>query len=122
MLNSQHNNIEGIDYSIIDWIEDNDVCISRKSSEFPRLTQNFNDHFSLEKPWGSLSDPVKLDFLSSHLDQNVRPGIWYYGGIEGVDHLDICGFPEHLTPLRTLMGTEFRYELWRRIFIRLKLL
>jgi hypothetical protein len=114
------NNVEAIDYTISDWIDDNDVCISRRSSEFPRLTHKFTHHFSSQKPWGHISDPVRLDFLQSDNPLEVKPGIWYYGGIEGVDHLDMCGFPEHLTPLRTLLGIEFRYELWRRLFIRLK--
>ena len=59
------NNVEAIDYSISDWIDDNDVCISRKASEFPRLTHRFTNHFSDSKPWGDVSDPVRLDFLAT---------------------------------------------------------
>lgn len=55
------NNLESVDYTVIDWgIKDNDVCISRRSSEFPRLTKKFLTHFD-EKPWG-IRNPQKLDF------------------------------------------------------------
>ena len=51
-----------------------------------------------------------------------EPGIWYYGGIPGSDHLDLCGFPMHLSPIRTLMGIEYRQESWRTAFARVKML
>ena len=118
------NNIEQIDYAISDWIDDNDVCISRRSSEFPRMTPTFTSHLSPIKPWGEVSDPVHIDILD-HPFFNIshfRPGVWYYGGIGGTDHLDLCGFSEFLSPLRTLLGSEFRFDTWRVLFIRLKML
>jgi hypothetical protein len=48
--------------------------------------------------------------------------VWYYGGISGSDHLDLCGFPATLSPLRTIINEEYRYEMWRNCFIRLKML
>jgi hypothetical protein len=38
ILNPKMNNLEQIDYAVSDWIADNDVCISRASQEFPRMT------------------------------------------------------------------------------------
>jgi hypothetical protein len=52
------NNLGSIDYANSDWIEDNDTCIARKCSEFPRLANDFKSHFSLKKPWGEKEDPV----------------------------------------------------------------
>jgi hypothetical protein len=55
------NDLESIDYAIKDWIEDNDVCISRKSSEFPRLNTMHTNLLSDHRPWGNIHDPVLLD-------------------------------------------------------------
>ena len=56
------NNIEAIDYAINDWIEDNDSCISRKSSEFPRISATFSTLFSKDKPFGNIHEPILVDF------------------------------------------------------------
>lgn len=37
------NNIGSIDYANSDWIDDNDFCIARKCSEFPRITSYYNN-------------------------------------------------------------------------------
>ena len=118
------NNIQSIDYSVNDWIEDNDVCISRRSCEFPRHTTYYKDLFSDKKPWGDISNPILIDFFDEPLfsKEFIKPGVWYYGGIPISDHLDLCGFPEHLTYFRTLIRDEYRYEIWRLIFIRLRML
>jgi hypothetical protein len=50
------------------------------------------------------------------------PGVWYYGGLPGSDHLDLCGFPTTLAPLRTHARIEYRYEVWRQIYGRVKML
>ena len=55
------NNIGSIDYANSDWVEDNDTCIARRCSEFPRLATKFENHFSKNKPWGSTHDPVAFD-------------------------------------------------------------
>ena len=55
------NNVGSIDYANSDWVEDNDTCIARRCSEFPRLTNDFKSHFSKEKPWGNTEDPVVFD-------------------------------------------------------------
>lgn len=52
----------------------------------------------------------------------MQAGVWYYGGLPRSDHLDLCGFPPTLSPIRTLLNTEYRMETWRCIFLRLKLL
>jgi hypothetical protein len=46
------NNIGSIDYVNSDWIDDNDSCIARRCTEFPRIRRDFNSHFEIEKPWG----------------------------------------------------------------------
>jgi hypothetical protein len=56
------------------------------------------------------------------MSADIEKGVWYYGGIGGVDHLDYCGIPDNLGPLRTVLNIEFRYEIWRKIFQRIKLL
>lgn len=61
------NNIEAIDYVNSDWTEDNDVCISRKSTEFPRLNMTFNNLFHVDKPWGLAGDPHIIDFYDHPL-------------------------------------------------------
>ena len=53
---------------------------------------------------------------------SFKPGIWYYGGISEADHLDLCGLPDTLSIPRTVMGIEYRYEVWRLIYMRLKML
>ena len=118
------NNLEAIDYTINDWVEDNDVCISRRSTEFPRLTDAYQTYFSPEKPWGRFENPQLIDFQEHpiHYMQAIRPGVWYYGGLSGADHLDLCGFPEGFAFFRTLLDIEYRYEQWRLIFIRAKLI
>jgi hypothetical protein len=45
MMNPNMNNVNAIDYANKDWIEDNDFCISRKSSEFPRLSNKYTNYF-----------------------------------------------------------------------------
>ena len=52
------NNIEAIDYVNKDWTDDNDVCISRKSTEFPRMNLTFNSMIHPDKPWGPYDDPI----------------------------------------------------------------
>lgn len=57
------NNIEAIDYAVSDWTEDNDVCISRKSSEYPRLSKHHHTHFDASTaPWGQVHTPILMDF------------------------------------------------------------
>lgn len=123
VLNPLMNNVEAIDFTMQDWIKDNDVCISRRASEFPRMNTDFQNHFSRDRPWGE-QDPVQFDVLDHpiHHISSLKPGVWYYGGIPGTDHLDLCGFPETFSPFRTLIEEEFRHEVWRTIFIRAKML
>lgn len=56
------NNLESIDYVNKDWVDDNDVCISRKSTEYPRLNLDYKTFFSPNKPWGETDDPIQIDF------------------------------------------------------------
>lgn len=65
-----------------------------------------------------------MDFMEHPIfaKDHVKPGVWYYGGFPKSDHLDLCGFPHNLSPIRTLLNTEYRMEAWRNIYIRLKLL
>jgi len=93
------NNVGSIDYVNKDWIEDNDFCIARRCSEFPRLSNNFKDHFSKDKPWGNKEDPVVFDPKDNPIFQRdeIKPGVWYYGGIPQSDHLDLSGLPDYLT-------------------------
>lgn len=123
MINPNMNNLGSIDYTISEWLDDNDHCISRKGAEFPRITSFYNNKFDKEKPWGQhdpvLFDPMEDPFLQK---DEVKTGIWYYGGIPVSDHLDLCGMPELLSPLRKALGIEYRYEVWRKIYIRLRLL
>ena len=118
------NNVEAIDYANSDWIEDNDVLLSRASQEFPRHTTAYKTFFSPNKPWGPTGEPILFDVMEHPtLTKDIlKPGIWYYGSIPTTDHLDSCGIPPILSPFRTLTGQEFRYELWRTLFIRLRLL
>lgn len=118
------NNVEAIDYAVSDWVEDNDVCISRKSSEYPRLNMHHKSLFDDHRPWGNLLDPVLVDFKEHPIftQNSYEPGVWYYGGIPGSDHLDLCGLPPIYEPLRTLLGIEYRTEMWRYIYLRLKML
>lgn len=51
------NNIGAIDYANSDFTDDNDVCISRRSTEFPRMTPGFKSHFDKNKPWGDYDNP-----------------------------------------------------------------
>lgn len=60
-MNPNMNNVGSIDYVNNDWIEDNDFCIARKCSEFPRLSKNFKSQFDKEKPWGNADHPVIFD-------------------------------------------------------------
>eukprot|EP00347_Sterkiella_histriomuscorum_P016179 403354185 len=124
LKNEKMNNVEAIDYVNKDWTEDNDVCISRKSTEFPRLNFNYSNLSHEDKPWGNQGDPQLIDFYDHPIFTKdcLKPGIWYYGGIPKSDHLDLCGFPPKLSPIRTLLNTEYRMEIWRNIFIRVKML
>ncbi len=99
------NNLYAFDYAISDWTDDNDVCISRKSSEFPRFTSIYTNHFSKDTaPWGS-ENPQHIDVFDHPIynSSSLRPGVWYFGGIPGTDHLDLCGFPPYLTLPRTFL-------------------
>jgi hypothetical protein len=77
------NNVGSIDYANSDWVDDNDFCIARKSSEYPRLATNFKSHFDKDKPWGMTEDPIVFDPKDNPIFQKneVKPGVWYYGGI-----------------------------------------
>lgn len=61
LLNPDMNSIGAIDYVNKDEMEDNDTCIARRSSEFPRLANDFVSHFSKHKPWGDTEDPIAFD-------------------------------------------------------------
>lgn len=93
------NNIGAIDYANKDWMEDNDTCISRRSSEFPRLANDFVSHFSKNKPWGNDETPIAFNPKDNPVFQkdHMKPGVWYYGGIPESDHLDLSGLPDYLT-------------------------
>jgi len=52
----------------------------------------------------------------------LKPGVWYYCGVPRSDHLDLCGIPPKLHPFRSIVGREYRIELWRNIFSRVKML
>ncbi len=103
------NNLHAPDYSIQDFLIDNDVCISRKASEYPS-GETKNQHINLNN-----AHPM-------HYVRHIQKGIWYYDGLPESDHLDLCGFPMHVSGLRRLMGIEYRQEIWRRIFARVKML
>ncbi|CDW85644.1 UNKNOWN [Stylonychia lemnae] len=124
-FNPNMNNVDAADYVNKDWTEDNDFAIARKSSEFPRMT---NDYHSLldqyNKPWGHIGDPQIMDFIENPIFQKdyLRPGVWYFGGVPRSDHLDFCGIPPKLHPIRTLLGREYRIKIWRNIYSRLKML
>ena len=49
------NNFDSIDFVNKEWTEDNDFAISRKSSEFPRMTNNYKSLCDqINKPWGHI--------------------------------------------------------------------
>ena len=118
------NNFEAIDYANRDWTEDNDFCISRKASEYPRLSNKMTNLLSYNKPWGNIQDPVLIDPFDDPalMNKYLKKGVWYYGGIPGTDHLDYCGLPDYIAPLRKMIGIEFRYDFWRTTFMRIRML
>ena len=44
LFNQDMNNVGAIDYAVGDWLDDNDFCLSRKASEYPRLTPTFKNN------------------------------------------------------------------------------
>jgi hypothetical protein len=58
------NNISAFDYVNSDYTDDNDFCIARASTEYPRITPSYKNKFDFnERPWGTKKDPIPIDFF-----------------------------------------------------------
>ena len=119
-VNKNMNNLYHTDYCNKDWTYDNDAALSRYSTEFPRV---FSERES--KPYGS-ENPESVDLTNEHpWMQTYSKGKWYFDSVPLSDHQDACTVPPIASPLRCAlpkwMGSrqEYRYKLWRNIFIRL---
>jgi hypothetical protein len=61
LKNPRMNNIDQIDFQNKDWTDDHDSLIPKHSQEFPRISENFTDRLHSAKPWGNLSDPIRVE-------------------------------------------------------------
>ena len=97
-LNHQMNNLMAIDHSTRDWIDDTDYMLSRKTTQFPCVSSDYQSK-SDRKPWGQIQDPV---FIEPFLDENqvrlsegdsYKRGVWYFTGYPQTDHHEMAGLP-----------------------------
>ena len=49
-LNPKMNNLEGLDYANKDLTDDSDMILPRWTQEYPRLSSDYQDKFSSNKP------------------------------------------------------------------------
>ena len=87
-------------------------------------------------PWGQKSRPIRFDCwhesplsLQHSCDasttfggQTFERGIWYYSGIEMIDHHDISGFENPWAAVETMAGRETRPQLFINTLNRLRML
>ena len=117
------NNVVALDYANYDHTTDNDGVLARFSTEFPRLAMNYKSKAdSQNAPWGQKSKPVRFDcwqespLVLQHSCANettlgghtFERGIWYYSGLQLIDHHDLSGFENPWTAVETICGRETR--------------
>eukprot|EP00347_Sterkiella_histriomuscorum_P020360 403338107 len=123
ILNPNMNNTQSFDYANKDLTDDSDMILPRWTQEFPKFASNYQDKFSQNKPWGQKSEPVYFDNeIDSRIQQSFDKGVWYYSSLQMSDHHDLAGFPNKFKVLQTILGREFRPQVYINIFNRLRTL
>jgi len=116
------NNVGAFDWCNKDWTHDNDFALSRATQEFPRISKSKMNNFEGPELWGTKS-PKFFELVHSHpelMKDSIEPGVWHVSHIPGSDHLDCCGAPPFMSPFRVTLNREYRFRLWRTLFVRLK--
>lgn len=98
-LNGNMNNLMAIDHAARDWLDDTDYLLPRLCTEFPRLSEDYKNKSSVNKPWGLKNEPIYIEpFLDENQlrlcsGRNYEKGVWYYTGYPQTDHHDMAGLP-----------------------------
>lgn len=66
-LNGNMNNLMAIDHAARDWLDDTDYLLPRLCTEFPRLSEDYKNKSSVNKPWGLKNEPI---YIEPFLDEN----------------------------------------------------
>ena len=137
LFNPNMNNVVSIDYANYDQTRDNDGVLSRWTTEFPRLSHHYVSKAHANKaPWGTKSRPVRFDCWQETTlavqhscerettlgGQTFEPGIWYYSGIEMIDHHDLSGLVNQWRQVETMLGRETRPQFYINTLNRLRML
>jgi len=116
------NNISALDWCNKDWTFDNDFALSRVTQEFPRLAKSQLSHFDGPQLWGK-QEPRFIELIHNHPEVTkaaLKTGVWHVSHTPNTDHLDCCGAPPILSPFRVTFKREYRFLMWRTMFVRLK--
>ena len=135
LYNPNMNNVTSLDYSNYTQTQDIDGVLNRWSTEYPRLSLRYQSKADeATAPWGNKSKPVRFDLweesslVRHHSCANettlagraFERGVWYYSGLELIDHHDISGFENVWSPVETFLGRETRPQLLINTLNRLR--